>query len=175
MLEADNAKRYLPVSKTCFVCGEENPFGLKLRFRVDGNRIWTSFDPVPAYCGFPNVLHGGVAAALLDETMGWAANRSLSRMTLTGELRVRYVRPVPGDRVLHVWAEVSKGHRRIAYTHGAITSEDGAETYARAEARFIPLSLEETVRIDEHLVYRGNEERVFDRARAEMADGLDNV
>jgi uncharacterized protein (TIGR00369 family) len=110
------------------------------------------------------VLHGGVVAALLDETIAWAANRALARMTVTGELRVRYRKPVPGDREMLVWAEITKSNRRIAYGTGAIVDEQGEE-YARAEGSFLPMSAEETLQIDEHLIYRGGEERVFDSLR----------
>lgn len=158
------ARVYLPNSRTCFVCGEENSAGLQLRFFVEDGKVKTFFRPKPHHCGYRNVLHGGVVAALLDETIAWAANRALARMTVTGELRIRYRKPVPGDREMLVWAEITKSNRRIAYGAGAIVNEQGEE-YARAEGSFLPMSAEETLQIDEHLIYRGGEERVFDSLR----------
>lgn len=157
-------RTYLPNSKTCFVCGEENIAGLQLRFYLEDGRIKTRFQPKPHHCGYPNVLHGGVVAALLDETIAWAANRALARMTVTAELKLRYRKPVPGDREMFVWAEITKANRRIAYGTGAIVDDRGEE-FASAEGSFIPLSAEQTLAIDDHLVYRGGEERVFDSLR----------
>ena len=152
---------YLPNSRSCFVCGEENIAGLQLRFYVENNQVKTRFQPKPHHCGYHNVLHGGVVAALLDETIAWAANRALARMTVTGELKIRYRKPVPGDRTMFVIAEITKANRRIAYGKGVVLDQDGQE-YASAEGSFLPLSVEETLVIDEHLLYRGGEERVFD-------------
>jgi uncharacterized protein (TIGR00369 family) len=159
-----NDRVYLPNSRSCFVCGEENIAGLQLRFFVEGDKVKTWFQPKPHHCGYPNVLHGGVVAALLDETIAWAANRALSRMTMTAELKLRYRKPVPGDRPMLVVAEITKAGRRIAYGNGAILDEAGEE-FARAEGSFIPLSAEQTLAIDDHLIYRGGEERVFDILR----------
>ncbi|GMU91895.1 MAG: hypothetical protein AMXMBFR4_09530 [Candidatus Hydrogenedentota bacterium] len=161
-----NDKIYLPHSRTCFVCGEENLAGLQLRFFVEGQCVKTMVRPKPHHCGYMNVVHGGIVAALLDETMGWAANRALARMTVTGELKVRYKLPVPGDRDLIVIAEITKSSRRLAYTKAVITDQSGTE-YATAEASFLPLSVDETLVIDQHLVYRGDEERIFDSLRQE--------
>ena len=164
MNRSENSPVYLPNSRSCFVCGEENIAGLQLRFFVEGDKIKTWFQPKPHHCGYPNVLHGGVVAALLDETIAWAANRSLARMTVTAELKLRYRKPVPGDRRMLVWAEITKSSRRIAYGIGAIVDEAGEE-FARAEGSFIPLSAEQTLAIDDHLIYRCGEERVFDILR----------
>lgn len=159
---------YLPNSRSCFVCGEENIAGLQLRFYVDGEFTKTVFHPKPHHCGYPNVLHGGVVAALLDETMAWAANRAIARMTVTGELTVRYMKPVPGDRDILVWAEVLKSNRRLVQARAAVHDASGEE-FARGEGRFLPMSAEETLFIDEHLIYRGGEERVFDSLRGDSA------
>jgi uncharacterized protein (TIGR00369 family) len=159
-----NNRLYLPNSESCFACGEANSAGLQLRFFVDGECTRAIFAPKTHHCGYPNVLHGGIVAALLDETMAWAANRAIARMTLTGELTVRYVKPVPGDRDIHAWAEVTKATRRLVRTAGTLQDADG-EVFARGVGLFLPLSAEQTLHIDEHLIYRGGEERVFDSLR----------
>ena len=89
MTSGNTGPAFLPNSRSCFVCGEENIAGLQLRFFIEDGRIKTRFRPKPHHCGYPNVLHGGVVAALLDETIAWAANRALARMTVTAELRIR--------------------------------------------------------------------------------------
>jgi hypothetical protein len=47
---------------------------------------------------------------------------------------------------------------------GELTDADDV-VYAKAEGRFVPLTADATRVIDENLIYRGNEERLFDGAR----------
>ena len=160
--------KYLPTSETCFVCGEDNLAGLKTRFYVEDDWVKMPLTVQEHHCGYPNVVHGGVVAAALDETMGWAAARAIKRMCLTGELTVRYLLPVPANEALTVCARSIRAHKRMVQTEGQITNAGGT-VYARAEGRFLPLSAEETLRVDDALRYRGDEERVFDELRAETS------
>lgn len=161
----DAKRRYLPTSGRCFVCGEENAAGLQARFYVEDGVVKTRLRPRPHHCGFENIVHGGIIATLLDECMSWAATRAFGRLCVTGELTVRYLERVPCDRVLTVCAEVIKHNRRLAYVIGTLTDDGGVE-YARAQSSFVAVSVEETLEVDERLVYRGDEERVFDKLRA---------
>jgi len=156
----------LPNSKPCLVCGEDNPAGLKTRFYVEDGVVKAPLRPEPHHCGYENVVHGGIIAAILDETMGWAAARATGRMFFTGELTVRYLRPTPGDRELTASAEVVRVTSRLTEAKGVLTDEDGIE-YAKSKGRFVPLSVEATLAVDDALLYHGDEERVFDKLRAE--------
>jgi hypothetical protein len=42
----------LPCTKSCFVCGLNNPIGLKLNFETDGKIVRASFTPRPEHIGF---------------------------------------------------------------------------------------------------------------------------
>jgi len=42
----------------CFVCGLENPIGLRLIFEEDEERVWAEFTPRQEHQGWPGVLHG---------------------------------------------------------------------------------------------------------------------
>jgi len=159
-------RRYLPTSETCFVCGEGNIAGLQARFYVEEDKVKMPLTVAEHHCGYKNVVHGGVVAAALDETMGWAAARAIGRMCVTGDLSVRYLRPVPADVELTVSAWALRAHRRMVQTEGQMNSADGT-VYARAEGRFLPLTAEETLLVDDALLYRGDEERVFDNLRAD--------
>ncbi|MCP4639518.1 MAG: hotdog fold thioesterase [bacterium] len=166
MNASSSHRTYLPTSAPCFVCGEDNHAGLQTRFYVEDGVVKATLSPEPHHCGYDNVVHGGVVAAILDETMGWTAARAITRMCMTGELTVRYLKRVPADRELTVVTELVKASKRMAQTKGALVDSDG-EVYARAEARFLPLSVEETLHVDDNLIYRGGEERVFDELREE--------
>lgn len=159
-----DSKTYLPNSRGCFVCGEENAAGLQTRFYVEDGAVKTALKPQPHHCGYANVVHGGVLAAILDECMGWAAARAIGYMCLTGDLSIRYLKPVPGDKAMTVCGEVLRAGKRMVQVKGMIIDGAGQE-YARAEGRFLPLSQEETLKVDDMLLYRGGEERVFDPLR----------
>jgi len=160
----EHEARFLPNSGWCFICGEENPAGLQTRFYVEDGIVKMPLSVQAHHCGFPNVVHGGIVAAALDETMGWAASRAIKRMCVTGELTVRYLAPVPADRELTVCAEVVRSHRRVVHASAHIIDGDD-KVYARSEGRFLPMTAEETLKVDDMLLYRGGEERVFDGLR----------
>jgi uncharacterized protein (TIGR00369 family) len=157
----DNGRRYLPTSPTCFVCGEHNQAGLQQRFFVEDDVVKTVLRPKEHHCGYANTVHGGIVATILDETMGWAANRELRRMCITADITVRYKFPVPADVETLVCARVIKSNRRLVYLEGWIEDPDG-QHLAKAEARFMPLSEEETKHIDDHMIYREHDERPFE-------------
>lgn len=161
----DNGRQNLPFSRTCFVCGDENHAGLQTRFYVEGGQVKTKIRPRDHHCGYKDVVHGGIVAAILDECMGWAAARSIERMCVTAELTVRYIQNVPQDRELTVVTDVEKANRRIVYTTGEFLDDEGV-LYATAKGKFLPLSAEETLAVDDALVYTGGEERIFDGLRA---------
>jgi acyl-coenzyme A thioesterase PaaI-like protein len=166
MGDETNGKVYLPHSKPCFVCGENNEAGLQTRFFVEGDDVKAILRPRDHHCGFPNVVHGGIVASILDEAMGWSAARAIGFMCFTAELTVRYLMPVPGDRDAIVQTRVTRSTRRLAEVEGEIVSLEGEE-YGRATGRFMPISPEETLKVDDGLIYQGTCERIFDTLRAE--------
>ncbi len=157
-------RKTLPISKTCFVCGKENPAGLRAKFYIENGAVKMPLTVRPEHCGYPNVVHGGVVTAALDECMAWAASRAIGRMCVTGDLTVRFLQRVPADKPLTASAEVAKAYRLLAHTTAALTGEDGT-LYARAHGRFAPISVEETLWIDDGLLYDENAERNFDHLR----------
>lgn len=154
-------RTYLPNSSECFVCGEDNHAGLQTRFYVEEDKVKMDLGAALHHCGYENTVHGGIVSAALDECMGWAAARAIHRMCVTAELTVRFKKRVPADHELTVVAGVEKAHRRMVNTIAHIEDETG-EIYAQAEARFMPLSIKETLEVDRHLIYRDGDERVFE-------------
>lgn len=163
-MSGENPKIYLPNSKDCFVCGEENPAGLQTRFYVENGLVKAALCPRPHHLGYENIVHGGILAAILDECMGWAATRAIRRMCYTVELSIRYLKHVPGDRPLTACAEIVHESKRLIQARGWIEDPDGVQ-YVRSEGRFVPLTVEDTLKVDDALLYRGGEERVFDEWR----------
>src|SRR5574341_2470853 len=78
----------------CYGCGDRNPEGLHIVFEVDGRRVSGRFQPRETHRGWPGFAHGGVAAAALDEAMGWAT-WAAGALSMTARMGVKYRRPLP--------------------------------------------------------------------------------
>jgi uncharacterized protein (TIGR00369 family) len=124
----------------CFVCGQDNPSGLKVGFRRLGDgEVVAGWSPGPAWEGFSGIVHGGVLSAVLDEAMSKAVISSGAE-ALTAELRVRYVLPVRSGTTVEVRGWVVNRDRRLIETEAAITGANGSE-YAHAWGRFLALPI----------------------------------
>jgi uncharacterized protein (TIGR00369 family) len=134
----DNASIRQPNSRMCFVCGVENPAGLHLRFFDDGiDEVTCDFTVMPKHQSYPGRVHGGVIAAILDETGGLtAAVGDHNRFFVTASLDVRYRKPVPLETPLRAVGKLRRLFGRRAQAHAEIRSLDG-DVLAEAELLLI--------------------------------------
>ena len=104
-----------PTSRLCFVCGRENPVGLKVRWENDreAGEIRGTVEIPEHFNGYPGVVHGGIVATLLDETAGRALllEGGHEDLMVTLKLEVSYRRPTPTATPL---ALVGRLRRRTA-------------------------------------------------------------
>jgi acyl-coenzyme A thioesterase PaaI-like protein len=122
----------------CFVCGQDNPVGLRIEFeREAGGAMASSWVPRAEYEGFRGIVHGGVVSTVLDEAMSKAV-AAAGIEALTAELRVRLRRPVHPEQSYEVRGWVVSIGKRLIATEAAITSIDGEES-AHAWASFLAL------------------------------------
>lgn len=127
----------------CFACGARNDAGLQLVFRQEGDAVVTEFTADERFQGFPGVVHGGILATLLDETLNRLAMAE-GRMMMTGRLDIRYRGVAPLGRPLRVSARVRSSRARMIQAEGEIrladggADEDGA-IVATAEGIFLPV------------------------------------
>jgi uncharacterized protein (TIGR00369 family) len=126
-------------ANACFGCGGANPRGMKLAFEQDdaARRIRGLFRVGAEYQGGPGFVHGGIIATLLDEVMG-KVGRFHNARTVTAELNVEYLRPVPVDEdlLLEGWEVDRKG--RNLYHVGEIRDASGV-LLARGKGRFVEI------------------------------------
>jgi len=118
--------RELPHTHSCFVCGDSNATGLKLRFETDGRIVRTRFVPRAEHIGFKQTVHGGIIATVLDEIMVWACAVQTRRFAYCAELNVRFASPLrPGEEVL-VTAELTGNRRdKIYEARGELSDSSG--------------------------------------------------
>jgi len=108
----------------CFGCGEENPIGLKLKFKWDNGTARAEFTPNESHQGWPGIVHGGIISSLLDEAMSNAPYFE-GIPCLTAKMQVRIRRPaLTGERLI-ITASITKKSRRLVETRAVISLEDG--------------------------------------------------
>src|SRR5260370_42006981 len=128
----------------CFACGARNPDGLRLVFRQEGEAIVTEFTPNLRFQGFPGVVHGGILATLLDETLSRMATAQ-GRWMMTARLEVRYRAAAPVGQTLRVSARTLAARTlaaraRMLTAAGEIRlADDPATVIATAEGTFMAL------------------------------------
>ncbi len=119
----------------CFVCGEMNPDGMHLEFRVEGDKYVTEFEVRESYQGFPGIMHGGLITAALDEVMGRFLFEK-GYIAYTAEMTVRFRKPVACGSVVRCEGEILNAKGRLFETRGRMFSGAG-DLLAEATGRFV--------------------------------------
>lgn len=119
----------------CFVCGDENPHGLRIQFFHDGERAIGKYTADAQYQGYKGIFHGGLVSTLLDEIMAKAV-LARKRYCMTVEMSVRFKKAVPVGTKLRLSGRVTSDRKRLLETSGEITGEDGT-IYATATGKYM--------------------------------------
>ena len=152
---------YLPTYDGCYVCGQEHPKGLRIRFFSGADKcVHARFHPTAEQTGYENIVHGGVISALLDELTGWPVSLANGLMAHTAELTVRFLKPViVGCRYI-ASARVVRGRGRIWESGGVLRDEAGT-VYARSSGTYFLLTADETAAVADRMTYRQEDVPVF--------------
>ena len=129
-------------SQACFVCGKANPHGLKLDFFVDEQRVTTTFEPTEEHQGWPGFVHGGILAAILDETIG-RAGFLVDAWTMTGRLEIRYRQPAPIDQPITFVGMIARDRGKAMELEGFAQLPDGTVV---AEGRGVYMRVSDELR-----------------------------
>lgn len=119
----------------CFVCGLENNFGLHASFyETDSNELVAIVTPSEQHQSYPGRMHGGLAATILDETIGRAiANGKEDQVWgVTLELTTKYRKPIPLGVELRIVGRVSRDDHRFFEGTGEILLPDGSVAVSAA-------------------------------------------
>jgi len=126
-----------PSSRTCFVCGRENPFGLAARWENDLDRreVRATLEIPEHFNGFPGAVHGGVLSALLDEAAVRTAllDGGFDDLMVTAKLEVAFRRPTPTRTPVMVVARLVKRVGSRAQAEAELRLPDGTVA-AKAQA-----------------------------------------
>lgn len=139
-----------PNAKMCFVCGMENSFGLKSRFyELENGELMALFQPAQEHQGYPGRLHGGLAATILDETIGRAImlNYSENIWGVTIDFSVRFRKPVPLDGEVRVISRIVSDGRRTFEGEGEIVLADGTVAI-EGKGKYLKMDIEKIADFD---------------------------
>jgi len=139
-----------PNSKMCFVCGLKNKFGLNASFYETGsNELIALFKPCQEHQGYPGRLHGGIAAAILDETIGRTITTGKDNEIwgVTLEFNIKYKKPIPLDEEIKVVAKLTFEDKRLFEGTGKIMLSNG-DVAATAEGKYLRLQIEKIADFD---------------------------
>lgn len=119
---------------SCFVCGAENPIGLKAEFSTDveGCSSHATLQLPAEFQGWQDVIHGGILASLLDEACIYAC-RAKADQCVTAELQIRFRKPVPVGAMVVVSGQLTDSSRKIWQASAQLKIDD--TLYAEAAAK----------------------------------------
>jgi uncharacterized protein (TIGR00369 family) len=126
--------------RVCFVCGEKNPLGLKLRVRTDVERGESMADVTfpEHFQGWSKVVHGGLLATVLDEAMIYAAGAK-GLKCVTGEMTVRFIKPASTGVAYELKGRFLEDKGRIVLAESVLLDGERQEL-ARATGKLFKLT-----------------------------------
>ncbi len=138
-------------SKMCYICGMDNPFGLKAPFyEMENQTVVSLFRYQEMHQSYPERVHGGLITALLDEIAGraiWIVEPNT--WAVTGDIRVKFRKVVPYDTDLKAIGKVTKNTRRIFFAVAKLYNMDN-ELLAEAEVTYFKLPLDKIATTNTH-------------------------
>lgn len=130
-------------SSRCIVCGVDNKLGMKASFyELENNELVAVCDTKDWHQSYPGRVHGGMSAALLDETIGRAI--SINDETIWGvtvSLDLKYKKPVPTDATIKIVGRITKENRKLFEGSGEIILPNG-EVAVTATGKYMKMPVE---------------------------------
>ena len=108
----------------CFVCGENNPHGLNLRFHSLDGRVSARFKVEKRHQGYMDILHGGIISSILDEASVKAV-AATGHTAITAEITVRFKNHLRVGQESVVEASVTKYKGKFYETTATMMCIDG--------------------------------------------------
>lgn len=120
----------------CFGCGKDNPIGLKLDMKIDGDICCAYFTARKDLESYGDRMHGGITSTLLDEVMGDYVFHTAGIPAYTAKLDIRFRSAVRIGETVKVEGWIVSHRGRLYVTKGRVLHEDGTIA-AEAEAKMM--------------------------------------
>ena len=114
---------------------------------------WLQFlSPAKIIKAIPGRLHGGIAAAILDETIGRTITigKDTEVWGVTLEFNIKYKKPIPLEQEIRVVARLKNENRKIFEAAGEIINPDG-EIAATANGKYMIMPIEKIGEFDREI------------------------
>ena len=130
-------------SKMCMVCGLENKLALQARFYgLDNGELVALFTPKEEHQSYPGRMHGGIAATILDETIGRAVMTPENQIWgVTIDFSIKLRKPIPLDEELRVVGRISSETGRKFEGTGEILLANG-DVAVEGYGKYLKLPIE---------------------------------
>lgn len=123
-------------ARHCFVCGPDNPIGLKLAFTVEGEHCHGEFTSGAAHAGFDGVTHGGIVFSVLDDAMAnWFFLQGARGFTAKAE--IRYRAPMPVGATASIECTVVRRKGRLVQLEARAQDKRSHVVFAESSASFM--------------------------------------
>jgi len=129
----------LPSFRNGFVCGKDNPIGLKVKIFKEKNIVNAEFIPEENHQGYKGIVHGGVIFSIMDEVMSRAVMVTKGIMTLTVEINIKYRKKAKVGKKIIFTAKMGRDLGRMVEAEGKAFLEDGI-LIAEAKGKFYDIS-----------------------------------
>lgn len=120
----------------CVVSGMANPMGIAIRVHREGGDAVATVSLESAFEGAPGRAHGGIVAAVFDDTMGFVLSMERTP-AFTGRLTVSYLAPTPICQELEFRCRLRERNGRKLLIAGE--ARHGCDIVAEAEGLFIAI------------------------------------
>ncbi|MBN2705169.1 MAG: PaaI family thioesterase [Deltaproteobacteria bacterium] len=130
----------------CFACGADNHCGLRMTFAENGQKLRSRVALSEHTRGWHNLVHGGILATVLDETLSWTAIQLKRSFVLTRRMEIEYRKPVAVGSVLRGYGWIIADNGRRLTVNGEIFNLK-EELCCRGQAEFSLFSGSEFARL----------------------------
>lgn len=132
----------LKINTNCFVCGDKNPFSLKMDYySLEDKFVLGIFNLNDNYQSYPNRAHGGIISTIIDETAGRAMQLEDENIWgVTTKLSVKFLKPVPLNKEIYAVSKITKSTRLLKTISCFIFDKDN-NIYAKSESNYLVMDV----------------------------------
>jgi len=127
-LGGDIFMKEMPHTPTCFVCGEaklnKRTLGLKLFWDEATKQVVIPFVPDESWCGYEDMVHGGILAAIIDDAMARATKMESQDLYVTAKMELLFRKPVLLGKSYRACGKVTTRKGRKVFTEAEILDEN---------------------------------------------------
>ena len=109
----------------CFGCGRDNPIGLKLDMKMEGDHCVAYFTPKAEHESYGDRMHGGLIMTLMDEVMGNYLFLNTGIPAYTGKMETRFRTPVLIGETVKVICREIRRKGPLSVMEARVLHEDG--------------------------------------------------